>query len=276
MSRPYPTLALVRRVARLPTKRILHELYCWAAVLFIPASYYLGGPLGLVTNQVFGALGSVLMDVFLVSPTAKKNMDILRSNGYSDTFVWSVIIFNLITSNTGLALIVDYFECFQARRHWDLDLIAKVLVNLSIAEIAFTVNHTILHHTKWGARLHIMHHFCQPCSWAANLIFHPLDLAAEFSGPVLSLILSHCLWFQDPFAFLVSLQVLNLWYAIDHSENLKLHHYVHHSSVDKFYSIYTRIENPIHFGGSCDGKSRDEVVKLMLEKRHKVNFQKSP
>jgi sterol desaturase/sphingolipid hydroxylase (fatty acid hydroxylase superfamily) len=116
--------------------------------------------------------------------------------------------------------------------------VAAVIANLLLSELTFTAGHWTLHQTVRGGQWHALHHACRPCSWSSNLLFHPVDLLIEFSGPFLALAGSHCLLFDDRAALLVSVHLLHLWYALDHSENWRLAHYRHHLYVDSTYTIY--------------------------------------
>ena len=49
-------------------------------------------------------------------------------------------------------------------------------------------------------------------------------------------------------------------YQADHSENLQLHHYTHHTRADSVYSIYAKIR----FVGEAGGGS--DKVKPLLER----------
>jgi hypothetical protein len=66
---------------------------------------------------------------------------------------------------------------------------------------------------------------------------------------------SHLLIFEDAFALLVSIHVLHVWYALDHSENLQLYHYQHHQRIDSVYSIYVKLRF----------SSGDDTVKPLLK-----------
>ena len=71
-------------------------------------------------------------------------------------------------------------------------------------------------------------------------MIHPVDMAIEFSGPVLVLLLTDRVIFRDPSALFLSLTVLQLWYAVDHSEYLQLAHYKHHAHINNFLCIYLK------------------------------------
>lgn len=153
---------------------------------------------------------------------------------------------NMLSTNILVAYISSYFDVFNAPWRFDISLFIIIFVALSFAEFSFTTAHYWLHQTKSGAKYHMLHHLCMSASWSTNLLFHPFDLAAEFSGPILGVVFITMGIFNDPFALLVSLHILHLWYALDHSENLRLYHYKHHKYIDSVYSIYMnfRLKSP--------------------------------
>ena len=61
--------------------------------------------------------------------------------------------------------------------------VLQLLVNFVGMELLFTWCHRWLHSST--PHLHVMHHALRTPSWTSNLLFHPLDLAAEFTGPLL-------------------------------------------------------------------------------------------
>lgn len=192
------------------------------------------------THTLVHGYGSVIIDWF-ISPTMKRNFTRLSRNGYSERMLWSLMAANLVATNCLVTAVTSYFSCFETKPRLDALLVVVVVTNLALAELTFTVAHFWLHRTELGAQIHHMHHLCQPCSWSTNLLFHPVDMAVEFSGPIVSLVLSHVLVFEDPFALLISISLLHLWYALDHSENLQLYHYQHHKYIDSTYTIYLNL-----------------------------------
>ena len=71
-------------------------------------------------------------------------------------------------------------------------------------------------------------------------MIHPVDMAIEFSGPVLVLLLTDRFIFRNPSVLFLSLTVLQLWYAVDHSEYFQLAHYKHHEHINNFMCIYLK------------------------------------
>ena len=91
-------------------------------------------------------------------------------------------------------------------------------------------------------------------------------MALEFAGPFLLLLGSHLVIWRDPFALLVSLITLHTWYAVDHSENLRLFHYDHHKHVDSVYTIYTRIRFNAQGERVATRLAKDDEVKALLKR----------
>lgn len=222
---------------------ILFELYCLATVLTISWSYYKFGLLGSVVQMVIG-WSTILWD-YVRSPTTKSNLERLDGHGYKKPLMLLIMACNLAATNALVTVICAFFGCFdEPMRKIDVPLVSSVVVNLALAEASFTAGHALLHRTRWGASYHDLHHLCQPCSWSTNLLFHPVDMAVEFAGPFVGLVLSHIFILKDPLVLGVSLHVIHAWYAFDHSENLKLYHYFHHQFVDSNYSVYVRHRFP--------------------------------
>lgn len=223
---------------QLTAARIGHELWCIGGVLTISASYALYGAGGLAAHTLLFGVGSVGLD-YVVSPTMGRNLAKLEDHGYNNCTMVLLMLANLVASNILVVTMIIGFGCFDAKwRDVGWTTVAAVVSNLLLSELTFTAGHWALHQTARGGHWHTLHHACRPCSWSTNLLFHPVDLAVEFSGPFLALACSHCLLFNDVAALLVSVHLLHLWYALDHSENFRLSHYRHHLYVDSTYTIY--------------------------------------
>ena len=106
------------------------------------------------------------------------------------------------------------------------------------AQVTFFLAHRELHQNPRLAQFHVLHHCCLRSSNTTNLIFHPVDLTLEFSGPVAMLALSHVFLFQDRAVLLLSTFAVQLWYACDHDETCKLSHLYHHSAINNNFGIY--------------------------------------
>ena len=220
--------------------RVVYEILCWLSILGISMSYELYGAVGLFYFTIFQLL-VVTLD-FYISATASANIERAEKNGFRRHTVYTIMLFNLVGTNILVAWIVStfcgpmYTGSIAINRYTPFILV----FNLALSELCFTVAHTALHRTEYGAKVHHLHHCCKPSSWSSNLIIHPVDMAVEFSGPVLSLLFTHQYLFNNPSALFVSLTTLQIWYAVDHSEYLKLAHYRHHAYINNYLHIYLK------------------------------------
>lgn len=87
-------------------------------------------------------------------------------------------------------------------------------------------------------KLHVFHHCSTRPTFNTNLLFHPLDLAIEFTAPALSLFLMHWHVWRDDFVLLYSYILFQFWYAYDHDEHIRAYHVQHHADCDSLYAIY--------------------------------------
>ena len=189
--------------------------------------------------------GVTLFD-FVISDRPWKNLEIMKRNGFTPTYIWAVSIFNTLYFDvavyyTGRVMLKD--EIVTPRI--DVSLILTVVVILFIGDYLFYAAHKILHSTEIGARLHLMHHCCIHTSITTNLWFHPLDLLIEFFGPS-SLNLAWWYISNDTFAFIVIFSIMQTWYTMTHDENISNHHGDHHRLVNSDYPIYIsyKVPNP--------------------------------
>jgi sterol desaturase/sphingolipid hydroxylase (fatty acid hydroxylase superfamily) len=235
-------------------QRLLFELLCVTVVVGIPFAVKLDGLSGWAKITLLGYLSTVID--YLCFPYLSQNFHTLEKHGYSKLTVWFTMLFNLLATNTLVGAIYYYAPIDEVS--WYVPL--KVFVNLCITEFWFTFAHMCLHYTVWGARIHLMHHCCKQASWSTNLVFHPLDMMLEFSGPALSILFMHRYVWDDPATLVVSTVVMHLWYALDHSATLKLPHTKHHAHIDSQYSIYIQKRIPLKI---------QEVVKKLLKIEHK-------
>lgn len=230
------------------------ELFCCFAVIGIPLSIYIKGFIGWYIQLQVGYL-SVIADWYLFD-YFKKNMRILKKHGFSKQTVIKTIAFNLFATNALVGLI--YYYCFQNEMTFSWYVPLQILFNLSVTEVLFATSHMMLHYSPTFYSLHIMHHCCLHPSWSTNLIFHPLDLTAEFSGPVIAVLALHQFVWKDFMSLFCSVLILHLWYALDHSANMKLPHTKHHSQLNTIFTIYIRHR--------CSGKRKDLVRQVIKSK----------
>ena len=116
---------------------------------------------------------------------------------------------------------------------------------LQLNLVLFYFSHKLLHQTKIGANLHLMHHCCIHTSRSTNLWFHPLDLLIEFFGPF-TLNYLYWLYSKDTFVLILVAGVMQAWYGGTHDENISNHHREHHHKINSDYPIYIsyNIPNP--------------------------------
>lgn len=226
---------------------VLFEMFCIWCVVGIPVAAQ-RGVIALTLQTLLGFLSAVV-DAS-VNPS---NFETLRKNGFSATYIWIVAAFNLIVTNALVSVVYvlappAVWEPFSAHT------VARVVASFAATEILFTGSHALLHRTLWGANLHFMHHCCRKASWHVNLIFNPIDMAVEFSGPVIAVLFLN--W-NYPLALVLSVCMIHLWYALDHSATLKLPHTRHHERINSVFSIYV--------GWMFPWRGRDRVRQIMKE-----------
>jgi len=229
---------------------VLFELYCCFCVVGIPISVQYGF-VGWLVQTAIGYV-SVYVD-WVCFDHFKKNMPILNKHGFSTSRVWWTMLFNLCATNALVGII--YNHCFNNVMGFSWFVPLQILFNLSITEVLFATSHMMLHYSPRCSSLHIMHHCCLHPSWSTNLIFHPLDLTAEFSGPVIAVLALHQWVWKDFMTLFLSVLILHLWYALDHSANLGLPHTKHHSQLNTVFTIYIRQR--------CSGKRKDLVRQVI-------------
>ncbi|OQS04989.1 hypothetical protein THRCLA_02822 [Thraustotheca clavata] len=184
----------------------------------------------------------ITLDGF-VSTSMGKNIVNLRLNGYSDKFILFTMVFNCLGSQALTLLIIHFIGNPQAMHDllllstYSTPMIMAVAANLIATEVLFFAAHKFLHE-HWPS-IHIMHHCCMNPSHSTNLIFHPIDLAIEFAGPGSIILLNHyTIWQQNLHVLLLSYMIMQIYYAIDHSEWLRTYHFKHHSQLNAVYTIY--------------------------------------
>lgn len=206
-----------------------------------------------VVSYVAMTILNLFLDAHL-SPQMGKTAKVLRANGFSDGGVLAAMFFNLVATVSLMGSIGWYLRQVEpaiftlafwwqqlAGAPW---LLGCVAVDLACSELLFTLAHKWLHEDARLARLHLMHHCCLFPSWCTNLIFHPLDLALEFTGPIAFTLLLHFVAWKNAAVLAVSSTLIQVWYALDHDEYANLFHIAHHQHIDSLYSIYITIRGP--------------------------------
>ena len=181
---------------------------------------------------------------FVISDRPWKNLEIMKRNGFTMTYIWTVSIINIAYFNfsayyTWRVMLRE--ETLTPR--FDVSLVLTVVIILVIGDYLFYAAHKWLHSTNIGARLHLMHHCCIHTSLTTNTWFHPLDFLIEFFGPF-SLNLAWWHISGDTFAFMVTGSIMQTWYSMTHDENISNHHGDHHRLVNSDYPIYLSYNVP--------------------------------
>jgi len=213
---------------------VAFELLCVWCVLGVPLATH-AGAWWWAAQTALGFLSAVV-------DADPANFRTLSRHGYPARRVWLTAALNLAATNA----LVAAAHRLAPPATWEpltAATLLRVLLSLAATEVLFTASHALLHRTHWGARVHLMHHCCRNASWHVNLVFHPLDMALEFSGPVLAVL---CLNWHHPRALAYAVTVVHLWYALDHSALLRLPHTRHHARVDAVFSIYVDWLFPLH------------------------------
>jgi hypothetical protein len=133
-------------------------------------------------------------------------------------------------------LITTYCDKRTLDGPYDLRFFAAVLSSMAVAELMFYTGHRYMHQ-HWPER-HLFHHCCTRSSYTTGYLFDPLDIAVEFSGPVLAVVGISLGIFGSPLALFYALTLVFAWYAADHDEMLKLPHWYHHKHINGNYTIY--------------------------------------
>ena len=162
----------------------------------------------------------------LASPALSANVTTLRHNGYGDTNILAITLFNSFGSQflgfivMGLVAtqpLASVFIATISNPRALCVLVFRVFVNMALGDVLFWWSHRLMHRNERLAFLHRLHHCAKRASWSTNLLFHPIDLLIEFGGPVTVLPVTHFLLFDQDQLTLVAtymlLQVRNL--AID-------------------------------------------------------------
>ena len=186
-----------------------------------------------------------------------KNLRIMKASGISQLEIWgsaaaTVLGFQL----PGMYLLMNFFEDSYDGNNWTRPNLEEHLTMVNIltatamvasTDLTFFYCHRWLHTTV--PRTHLLHHSCVHSSLSTNMFFHPLDLAAEFTAPVLFLF-AVCqlqpLGGSGAWMFSLCLAVTQAWYASGHDEWLGGHHATHHKSCATGYFIYKQYQYMDH------------------------------
>lgn len=220
--------------------KITFELYCWLSVAFVLPSYSYGGYRLVLVQACLPILGCVWD--WYISDTMKKNVDRIIERGLRSSHgqLFFEMIFFIVTSQLLTLDLAIRAGCFEAPPHYDFRLVRNLLACLVSNELVFTVLHQyVLHGTRWGGKIHEIHHTCRPSSFSTGFLFHPIDIQLEVSVPLYTMAALATFVLEDAFALRYALQFVFVWYTVgDHSENVKLGHYWHHHYINSNFTVY--------------------------------------
>eukprot|EP01104_Vermistella_antarctica_P019802 TRINITY_DN8000_c0_g1_i1.p1 TRINITY_DN8000_c0_g1~~TRINITY_DN8000_c0_g1_i1.p1 ORF type:complete len:255 (+),score=45.47 TRINITY_DN8000_c0_g1_i1:1-765(+) len=172
---------------------------------------------------------------FITSDANLRNLEIFEANGYSRAYVFKVYMTNSLSFwIVPFSLIV--WNSDHVVPYFSLVLVLKLAVALAVEDVLLFFCHRYMH--RWAPEMHKFHHCVRYPTAASNLLFEPLDLAVEFTLPMMVVVVMHLVLFYDPWAFVVNNCIMNAWYGADHDEYLRLPHWYHHRYVDSKYFVY--------------------------------------
>ncbi|KDO18729.1 hypothetical protein SPRG_15898 [Saprolegnia parasitica CBS 223.65] len=215
-------------------------------------------------NNDMGFAGCLL---YALTYILGKNVRTLRANGFSDRYTLQMMLFNLL-SNVLMTWLVFQKFCGPDAVNATLDFasysvftVAAIAANLAMTEVVFYFAHKCLHEVL--PHLHLMHHCVFAPTHSSNFIFNPIDFAFELGLPTVALFVNHFgLWQQDHTVLLVSYMFIQTFYALDHSDFLKLYHFHHHARLDDVYTVYIKYRNPTN--------AKREAVRKIIKRSTKV------
>ena len=192
-----------------------------------------GGLTGLTVAWV-SVVSLLFLDHF-TSPLSARIVRNMNQGGYSNKIIATCVIINVMLYWVPCAVPL---WMFGTRDNFSVDLgtIFNVLLILCVTEVYFSNSHKILH--QYLPNLHVMHHYCDYCSFTSNLLFHPLDLFVEFGVPLLIVGLLGGVVLQDTPTMVMAYAVVMPWYVLDHDQYLQLGHWRHHKYCSGHYSVY--------------------------------------
>jgi hypothetical protein len=191
--------------------------------------------------EVLHALVAYIID-HCNSDNLRNNLEIMKQAGFSPLKIWSSAAVTWLGTPLGAWVLLISMASYNPE--WELltvghfspqNLVTALLLVFS-TDICFFAMHKLLH--ERFPMIHRLHHCCVHSSLCTNLFFDPADLAMEFSAPVAVIWAVSNFLFDDPWMFVLSLGILQGWYAMTHDEWLSLPHTKHHRDCATGYFIY--------------------------------------
>jgi len=217
----------------------LLSLYSFLVIFSHPFVFLSYGLIGYFVILILNF--SFLVIDYFTSDATKRNLAVLRQNGFSYSFIFFASSFNFVTGLIPNYIGVRYLVPEDQPYFISLSHILPVVVNLAITDVLFYLSHRHLHQKL--PHLHVLHHCCRHSSSSTNILFHPMDLAIEFTGPALFVFIMCIFVWKDPMVLMFSLAAQATWYSLDHDEYLRLPHWYHHTYINSNYPIYTPLKS---------------------------------
>ena len=192
-----------------------------------------GGVIGMVVAWV--SVVSLLVIDYFTSPLTARIVRNMNRGGFSNTVIATCVIINVLVYWVPCAASLWMFgtpDNFSV----DYGTIFNVLLILCATDVYFTISHKILHQYLPG--LHVMHHYCDYCSFTSNVLFHPVDLFVEFGVPLALVGVIGGMILQDTPTMVLAYAIAMPWYVLDHDQYLQLEHWRHHKYCSGHYSAY--------------------------------------
>lgn len=178
------------------------------------------------------------------SDHTQKNFHVMKKAGISPLEIWGSAATTILGFQVpGILLMLYGMETYNPE--WDIPTLkdhfsmSKLMLATAIVfstDTAFWVMHRFLHeHTP---RIHMLHHACVFSSQTTNLFFHPVDLACEFTAPVVMMYLITGILLNDPWMFALCSAITQAFYSSRHDEFLGGKHLAHHRGCATSYFIY--------------------------------------
>lgn len=225
----------------------IHSVIHWAYSLTYIAYYFLLPYIHITYPDIY--VYYILIGLFLhfcdfaISDSPNKTIRVMNKNGYSTPLLMVNMIFNILVIHSVWIILGNFIlNSVDIQYEFNLALCLKLVSTLIIVDIYFYFGHKRLHETKLGAKIHFMHHVSFYISISTGLIFNTFDFCLEFGMPLVILFTFGLIYNDAAFVIICGCIILG-WYAAEHDENIKLHHYEHHTDCNGDYPVYAKWRN---------------------------------
>ncbi|KAL7564989.1 hypothetical protein ACA910_011956 [Epithemia clementina (nom. ined.)] len=184
-----------------------------------------------------------VMDVWN-SDCTRKNFAIMKQAGLTPLEIWvsaagtffGFQIPNILLLIYGMEYNPDWNWPWPLLQHFGPYQLGLALAIVLSTDLVFYTMHRLLH--RYFPRIHVLHHACVYTSQTTNLFFNPLDLAFEFTAPVLMMYVLCWFVLNDAWMFALCAAITQCYYASRHDEFLGGHHIAHHRGCGTNYFVY--------------------------------------